>query len=565
MSSGPLNSGLMSDRPGADELYFLPLGGTGEIGMNLNLYGHDGRWLMVDLGVTFAGPGSPGIDVLMADPAFIEARRDDLAGLVLTHAHEDHIGAVGHLWQRLRCPIYATAFTAEMAYPKLVEAGLGNEVKIIEVPLSGRFAVGPFEIELITLTHSIPEPNALVIRTAAGAVLHTGDWKLDPEPLVGDSYDENALRALADENLLAMVCDSTNALVEGESGSEAGVKAALMELLGGLKNRVLVACFASNVARLDTIGKVAAAQGRRVGLAGRSMARVVQAARNSGYLQDFPPIVSDGDLAYLPPEEVLIICTGSQGEPRAALSRIASGEHRDISLDPGDTVIFSSRVIPGNETTIHRLHNKLVHLGVEIITADDHLVHVSGHPARAELSQMYQWVRPQIAIPVHGEARHLAAHAELARECQVPQQILAGNGSLIRLAPGPAGIVDHVPSGRLAVDGHRLLPLDSPILRARQKMTFNGSATVTLVIGADGLFQGAPIVTTQGLLDPEAEDDKLALVAEGVEDALRGLPKISRRDDTLVKETARIAVRRVCNRMLGKKPVTDVHLVRLEV
>jgi ribonuclease J len=553
----------MSDRPGAEELYFLPLGGTGEIGMNLNLYGHDGRWLMVDLGVTFAGPGSPGIDVLMADPAFIEARRDDLAGLVLTHAHEDHIGAVGHLWSRLRCPIYATAFTAAMAYPKLVEAGLEDEVEIIEVPLSGRFTVGPFEIELITLTHSIPEPNALVIRTAAGSVLHTGDWKLDPEPLVGDDYDEDALRALAKENLLAMVCDSTNALVEGESGSEAEVRAVLMELLGGLKNRVLVACFASNVARLDTMGKVAAAHGRRVALVGRSMVRVVQAARDSGYLQDFPPIVSEDDLAYLPPEEVLVLCTGSQGEARSALWRIANGENRSVALDPGDAVIFSSRVIPGNETAIFQLHNKLVRLGVEIITADDHFVHVSGHPAREELSQMYQWVRPRIAIPVHGEARHLAAHAELARDCQVPQQILGENGTLIRLAPGPAGIVDHVPTGRLAVDGRRLLPLDSPVLRARQKMTFNGSATVTLVIGADGLFQGAPIVTAQGLLDPDAEADKLALIAAGVEQALRRLPKISRRDDAQVKEAARIAVRRAFRLMLDKKPVTDVHLVRL--
>jgi ribonuclease J len=556
----------MCDRPGApgaEELYFLPLGGTGEIGMNLNLYGHDGKWLMVDLGVTFAGPGSPGIDVLMADPAFIEARREDLAGLVLTHAHEDHIGAVGHLWSRLRCPIYATAFTAAMAYPKLVEAGLEDEVEIIEVPLSGRFAVGPFEIELITLTHSIPEPNALVIRTAAGSVLHTGDWKLDPEPLVGSDYDEDALRALAKENLLAMVCDSTNALVEGESGSEAEVRAVLMELLGGLKNRVLVACFASNVARLDTMGKVAAAHGRRVALVGRSMVRVFQAARDSGYLQDFPPIVSEDDLAYLPPEEVLVLCTGSQGEARSALWRIANGENRNVVLDPGDAVIFSSRVIPGNETTIFRLHNKLVRLGVEIITADDHFVHVSGHPAREELSQMYHWVRPRIAIPVHGEARHLAAHAELARDCQVPQQILGENGTLIRLAPGPAGIVDHVPTGRLAVDGKRLLPVDSPVLRARQKMTFNGSATVTLVIGADGLFQGAPIVTAQGLLDPDAEADKLALIAAGVEEALRRLPKISRRDDASVKEAARIAVRRAFRMMLDKKPVTEVHLVRL--
>jgi ribonuclease J len=553
----------MSARPGADELYFLPLGGTGEIGMNLNLYGHAGSWLMVDLGVSFADGGPPGVDVLMADPGFIEERREDLAGLVLTHAHEDHIGAVGHLWPRLRCPVYATAFTAEMVAPKLFEAGLAEAVEIIEVPLSGRFTVGPFEVELITLTHSIPEPNALVIRTAAGTVLHTGDWKLDPDPLVGDDYDEQALRALAGENVLAMVCDSTNALVDGESGSEAEVRAVLMELLGGLENRVLVACFASNVARLDTMGQVAKAHGRRVALAGRSMARVYQAARNCGYLQDFPPLASEEHMGFLPREEVLVLCTGSQGEPRSALRRIANGENPNLALEPGDAVIFSSRVIPGNETAIFRLHNQLVRLGVEVITSDTQFVHVSGHPARDELSQMYHWVRPRIAIPVHGEARHLAEHARLARDCQVPRQIVGENGALMRLAPEPAGIVDHVPTGRLAFDGNRLLPLDSPILRARQKMAYNGSAAVTLVIGADGLFQGAPIVSAQGLLDEADEADKLALVAEGVEDALRRLPRVERREDDAVKEAARLAARRAFKRMLGKKPVTEVHLVRL--
>ena len=563
VTAEPTSGRPMTGTPGADELYFLPLGGTGEIGMNLNLYGHAGRWLMVDLGVIFSDGGAPGVDVLMPDPSFIEERREDLVGLVLTHAHEDHIGAVGHLWPRLRCPVYATAFTAAMVYPKLVEAGLAEEVEIIEVPLSGRFTVGPFEVELITLTHSIPEPNALVIRTAAGTVLHTGDWKLDPDPLVGDAYDERALRALADEGVLAMVCDSTNALVDGESGSEAEVRAVLMELVGGLENRVLVACFASNVARLDTIGKVAAAHGRRVALVGRSMARVYQAARDSGYLRDFPPLVSEEHVGFLPRDEVLVLCTGSQGEPRAALWRIANEENPNVALEPGDAVIFSSRVIPGNETAIFKLHNRLARLGVEVITSDTRFVHVSGHPARNELSQMYHWVRPRIAVPVHGEARHLAAHARLARDCQVPHQIVGENGTLMRLAPEPAGIVDHVPTGRLALDGNRLLRLDSPVLRARTKMAYNGSAAVTLVIGADGLFQGAPMVTVQGLLDGEAEADKLALVAAGVEEALRRLAKVDRLNDAAVKEAARIAVRRACNRMFGKKPVTDVHLVRL--
>ncbi len=550
-------------KPGAEELLFLPLGGTGEIGMNLNLYGHDGQWLMVDLGVTFADASLPGVDVLMPDPAFIADRRDDLAGLVLTHAHEDHIGAVGHLWPRLRCPVYATPFTKAMVMPKLAEAGIADQVNLIEVPMSGRFSVGPFEIELITLTHSIPEPNALVIHTPAGTVLHTGDWKLDPDPLVGDNFDEARLRALADENTLAMVCDSTNAMVDGDSGSEAEVRESLMDLIGGLKNRVAVACFASNVARLETVAKVAQAHGRRVALAGRSMHRVYRTARDCGYLQDFPLPIADEHADYLPREEVLVLCTGSQGESRSALWRIANDDNPKIKLEDGDAVVFSSRIIPGNDVSIFRLQNRLVQKGIEIITDDDHFIHVSGHPAREELTQMYQWVRPQIAVPVHGEARHLAEHAKLARACQVPEQILAENGDMIRLSPGPAKIVGHVPSGRLALEGNRLLPLGSEVFRNRQKMAYSGAAAVTLVIGHDNLFQGDPIVSASGLLDMHAEADKLESVAETVREALQSLPPKARRDDATVKETARRAARRAFNRAIGKKPVTEVHLVRL--
>jgi len=550
-------------KPGVEEFLFLPLGGTGEIGMNLNLYGHDGSWLMVDLGVTFADASLPGVDVIMPDPAFIEERRHALAGLVLTHAHEDHIGAVGHLWPRLRCPVYATPFTKAMVIPKLAEAGILDQVELIEVPMSGRFSVGPFEIELITLTHSIPEPNALVIRTPAGIVLHTGDWKLDPDPLVGDTFDEARLRALADENVLAMVCDSTNAMVDGDSGSEAEVRDSLMDLVGGLKNRVAVACFASNVARLETMIKVAEAHGRRVALLGRSMKRVYRAARDCGYLQNLPPPIDDAHVDYLPRDEVLLLCTGSQGESRSALWRIANDDNPKVRLDEGDAVVFSSRIIPGNDISISRLQNRLVKKGIEIITDDDHFIHVSGHPAREELTQMYQWVRPRIAVPVHGEARHLAEHAKLARTCQVPEQIVGENGALIRLSPGPAQIVDHVPSGRLVLDGNRLLPMGSPVLRGRQKMAFGGAATVTVVIGADNLFQGDPIVSATGLLDMGGEADKLAVIGEGVREALMTLSPASRRDDEAVKDSARGAVRRAFNRMLGKKPVTEVHLVRL--
>ncbi len=551
-----------SRKPGRDELLLVPLGGTGEIGMNLNLYGHDGAWLMVDLGITFAGDRLPGIDVLMPDPVFIEERRDDLAGLVLTHAHEDHIGAVPYLWPRFECPIYATPFTAHLVRGKLRDAGLADVAPVTEVPLSGRFDVGPFAIELVTLTHSIPEPNAMIIRTAAGTVLHTGDWKLDPKPMVGDNFDEARLRALADEDVLAMVCDSTNAMVAGVAGSESDVRDELLRLIGGLKRRVAVACFASNVARLETIIRVAAACGRRVALVGRSMYRIVEAARETGYLVDLPPFVAEEEVDYLPAEEVLLLCTGSQGEPRSALWRIANRQHQHIALEKGDAVVFSSRVIPGNETGIFDLHNTLAREGIEIHTSDDHAVHVSGHPGRDELAQMYQWVRPQISVPVHGEARHLMAHAALAAECQVPEQIVSENGDVIRLAPGPARVVDTVPSGRLAYEGRRLVSVDNAIIKTRQRMMYNGAAVVTLVVDRDGNLENDPELSLPGLLDAEVDLEELDEITVAVCDAVAGLRSHQRRDDTAVKEAARQAVRRVSNRLFGRKPVTQVHLVR---
>lgn len=553
----------MLEAPGTDELYFLPLGGTGEIGMNLNLYGHAGQWLMIDLGITFNDGKLPGVDVIMPDPSFIVERRDRLAGLVLTHGHEDHIGAVPYLWSRLRCPIYATAFTAALVRGKLEEAGLASVVEMIELPLSGRQTIGPFELELVTLTHSIPEPNAVVLRTAIGTVLHTGDWKLDPEPQVGATYDEARLRALADEGVLAMVCDSTNALVYGQSGSEASVKEALMDLVGELEQRVAVTCFASNVARLKTIGAVARAHKRQVALVGRSMKRIVEIAKETGYLDDFPKIVSELEAATLPRRKVLLLLTGSQGERRSALWRIANDEHPDVRLDPGDAVIFSSRVIPGNEVSIFDLENELVRRQLRVISAETHPIHVSGHPARDELAAMYQWVRPQIAVPTHGEPRHLVEHARLAAECQVPQQLVAANGALVRLAPGRAAVVGEVPSGRLALDGNRLRPVDSAVLRTRQKMIFSGAAVATLVLDRHGELCAAPRVTTHGLFDAEIESDELADLTEEIEDAFERLSAGQRRDDAKVKDAARSAVRRFCFRLLGKKPVTEVQLLRL--
>ncbi|MDJ0942067.1 MAG: ribonuclease J [Kiloniellales bacterium] len=553
----------MSEAPASDELVFLPLGGTGEIGMNLNLYGHDGAWLMIDLGITFADDRVGGLDVLMPDPTFIEARREQLAGLVLTHAHEDHIGAVPYLWPRLRCPIYATPFTAKVLRGKLQEAGLLEEAEITEVPMSGRFSVGPFELELITLTHSIPEPNAVVLRTEAGTVLHTGDWKLDPDPLVGADYDEAALRGLAQERVLAMICDSTNALVEGDSGSEAEVCESLERLIGAQKGRVAVACFASNVARVEAVFRAAEAHGRRVALVGRSLLRIFQAARDTGYLASVQAPIRVEDLGYLPREEVLLLCTGSQGEPRSALWRIVRDEHPHVVLEAGDTVIFSSRVIPGNEISIGRLQNALSRQGLHVVTDRDHFIHVSGHPAREELTQMYQWVRPKIAIPVHGEARHLAEHAELARACQVPQALVAENGELIRLAPQGAEVLERVETGRLALDGTRLVPLGDESVRARQRMNFNGAAMATVVLDSQGALRTDPHVTLQGLLDGQGAEG-LEAARTTIREALAGLRRSELRDDAAVHETVRVALRRWAYRLFGKRPVTDVHVLRLD-
>ncbi len=550
----------------APELAFVALGGAGEIGMNLNLYGYgpapDGhQWLMVDLGVTFGDGGIPGIDVIMADPSFIEARRGRLLGLVLTHAHEDHLGAVPYLWERLRCPIWATPFTVSILTRKLREAGLDGQVPIQTVPLGGRVTIGPFDVELVTVTHSIPEPNALAIRTPLGTIVHTGDWKFDPAPVIGPVSDEAALRTLGDEGVLAIVCDSTNVFTPGVSGSEADLEGTLTDLISDSEGRVAVACFASNVARLETIAKAAAAAGRDVVLAGRSLRRMDEAARENGYLARTRAFLDEDAAGWLPPERTVIICTGSQGEPRAALARIAAGDHPRVALEDGDTVIFSSRVIPGNEVAIGKLQNDLVRRGIEIITWRDHHVHVSGHPARDELTRMYQLVRPRIAIPVHGEYRHLIEHAELAEDCQVPQTVVAENGGMIRLAPGRAEIVGQVPVGRLAVDGNRLVPLTGALVRDRNRAIYNGSAVVTVVLDKNGRVRDQVQVSTLGVMEA-GDKDALGVVRETVEEVIVAMSAAKRDDDGAVKETVRIAVRRVFRDRFDKRPVTSVHLVR---
>ena len=550
-----------TDTPGPDEFLFLPLGGTGEIGMNLNLYGHDEKWLMVDCGITFGDERTPGIDVIMPDPAFIEERIEDLCGLVLTHAHEDHLGAVQYLWPKLKCPIYATPFTAAVLRRKLTEVDFGRKVEIIEVPMSGTFDVGPFNIELITLTHSIPEPNALAIRTSAGVVLHTGDWKLDPDPQVGPTTDEARLIAIGEEGVMAMVCDSTNSLNSGRSGSEGDVRKNLVDVVRDCQGGVAIACFASNVARLESAAKAAIACGRQPALAGRALWGMNECARECGYLQDLPPFLNDEAASRLPAEKVLWICTGSQGEPRAALARIARGDHQNIKLGQGDTVIFSSREIPGNEVSIGELQNSLTELGCTIITANDAEIHASGHPNRDELADMYSWIRPQVAVPVHGEHRHLLAHARLAQSCQVPHGIVAQNGMLMSLTNNGAEVIDQVYSGRLAVDGDRLIPMDHGSIRQRKRLAQNGAAVVSIALDKSGRLADEAQLTLAGLLDSDGPewDDLLDLAEETVEN----LSKAQLKDDGQVVEAVRIALRRKLQAMTRRRPQVDVHLLRV--
>ena len=547
--------------PSDDELLFLALGGAGEIGMNLNLYGHAGKWLMVDLGIGFADGSIPGVEVIMPDPAFIVERRGALVGIVLTHAHEDHLGAVADLWPQLKAPVYATPFSASVLRRKLQEAGLRDMVPITEIPLGGRFSLAPFELELITMTHSILEPNALAIRTKYGTVFHTGDWKIDPEPLLGDVTDEVTLKRIGDEGALAMVCDSTNVFVEGEAGSEATVRATLENLVQGRKGRVAVTCFASNLARVESIALAAVGASRHPVLSGRALQRMVESAQECGYLLDFPECVPEQQAGFLPRDKVLFICTGSQGEPRASMAKLANNEHRDLVLEAGDTAIFSSRVIPGNERSVGRLQNALMAHGVEVITDREADIHVSGHPARDELVRVYQWVRPKIALPVHGEVRHMVEHAALARSCQVPETVVAPNGTLVRLAPGPAEIIDHVPSGRLARDGDGLVPLDGDSLRERRKLLWNGAAATTIVLDGRGKVVAAPKVSLRGIED--GEGDLVEAIVSGLTEMLADLSAAERKDDGRIEEAARQAVRRVVRAHLGKKPLTDVHIVRI--
>jgi ribonuclease J len=550
-----------------NELVFAPLGGIGEIGMNLSIYGFGDerrrQWLIVDCGVSFASEEHlPGVDLILPDIGYLIEERKNIVGLVLTHGHEDHMGALIDLWPRLKVPLFATPFTAALFEAKRLSEPGAPEIPIKVVPLGGRLTLGPFTVDFINVAHSIPESNALAIRTPAGTVLHTGDWKIDPTPLLGAPTDAAKLTALGDEGVLALVGDSTNAVREGRSPSESDVAKTLAELIRTAPRRVAVTTFASHVGRLRAVADAARAAEREVVLVGRAMERVAQVARETGYLdgvQDFRSVESYG---YLPPDKVLALCTGSQGEPRAALSRIARDEHPEVTLARGDRVIFSSRAIPGNEKAVGEVINGLVTQGIEVITDRTHLVHVSGHPRRDELRDMIGWVRPQILIPAHGEALHLAEHAALARRAGVPHVLVCRNGDLVRLALDGAKIIDKVPSGRLYKDGSLLVNAEERSVAARRRLSFSGVVSVAMAINDKGQLMADPEVELIGVPDNDANGASMLEIArDAVEKAFDALPKPRRRDADAVAESIRRAVRGAIDERWNKKPICHVHVL----
>jgi ribonuclease J len=550
----------MSERLEKDSLYFLPLGGVNEIGMNLNLYGYGDQWIMVDLGTSFADEGMPGVDMVVPDVAWIAGRREKLLGLILTHAHEDHLGAISHCWDELQCPVWATGFAASVLRRKLEEKGMVDAVPVHIYQPGDLIELGPFKIRSMNITHSTPESQALAIETPRGTVLHTGDWKLDPRPMLGPQTEIETLRSYGDKGVLALVCDSTNVFSRGTSGSEGAVHDALVPLLKDKPGRIAVTTFSSNLARLESLFRVAKDLDRHVCLIGRSLHRFIAAAQENGYLKHIPNKVDEREAGFLPREKILYICTGCQGEPRGAMARIAFGSHPHVVMSPGDTVVFSSKIIPGNERTLFRLHNELVAKGIEVITEKDAFVHVSGHPSRDELAEMYALARPQIAVPVHGEPRHLVEHARFAQSLQVPHGIVPRNGDLIRLAPGEPDVVEQVPAGRLAIDGDELIPLQGGTLGVRRKLAFNGAAAVTLVVDGRGKLLADPQVMLAGVVNFEVEDIEDE-IAEEIADAIE-LLKASR-DDAALEQAAIKAMRGFLRGLTGRKPVCQVQIVRM--
>jgi ribonuclease J len=529
--------------------------------MNLNLYGNSGKWLIVDCGVTFGDPIYGSIDVSMPDIVSIENYTDSISGLLLTHAHEDHIGAVHHLWPYLKCPIFATEFAAEILIRKLKDVGLEKEVKINIINIDSKIKIGPFDIEIISMSHSIIEPSSALISTTAGSVFHTGDWKIDFNPQIGEGINRKRLENLRNENILAMVCDSTNVLINGTSGSEEDVIKPLTNIIKGISGRVFVSTFASNVTRVSTLTKIGLSLGRKVALVGQSMRRMVEVAKKCGYLADIPIYVSESDIKNIPKDELMIICTGSQGEPRGALNRIANGSHKDAAISNGDTVIFSSRVIPGNEVGISEMQNKLSELGANIVeSSSENLIHVSGHPAREELAQMYSWVKPSTLIAVHGETRHINAHVKYAKEQQISSALPGRNGSIIQLSPGDPRFIGELEHGRLVLDGNDLITRNSDVLKKRHKMMYNGSVFVVLGVNKDFKLINEPNIMAEGIAEIIEGDNPEDFLKNFIKEDIKSYYKSKKFDKTYIEESMINSLKRIIKVQYLKRP-----LVRLEL
>ncbi len=552
---------------GGQQLVYCSLGGAGEIGMNLNLFGYgkpgEYKWIIVDIGVTFSDDNIPGIEVILPNPEFIVNQKENLLGIVLTHAHEDHVGAIAHLWPMLECPIYATPFTAAIVREKFKELkiNIGNHLKIVK--LSGNVKLGVFDIDYVTLTHSILEPNGLAISTPEGLVLHTADFKIDDDPLIGEKTDVKKLTELGKKGVLAMICDSTNIFNLGSTGSESSVRTGLLTVLEKMKNRIVITSFASNVARMETVFKVAEKIGRQVCLVGRSMNRIYQLARQCNYLQDIKIPIDVRDVKKIPKNKIIFLCTGSQGEQRAALARIANGTHPDLHLEKGDNVIFSSRIIPGNEKKLYKIFNDLSKSEINVLSEENSMIHVSGHPAREDLKKMYNWAKPKILIPVHGEQRHMAEHINFAKEMGVKFPVKVNNGEIIRLAPGEPQVIDKVTSGRVYLDGKVLIDNDSPVLKERRNMAANGYMEITVLISKNGQIKNNPIITLKGI--PLVEEDESEIeydLEDVVMDTCKNFNLNNSKQEKNLIDTLKGNCRKLINDKSGKKPLVNINLVR---
>ena len=549
------------------ELLFCPLGGAGEIGANMNLYGYgnpgEHKWIMVDIGVTFADDTLPGIDLIYPDPGFIVDKKDSLLGIVVTHAHEDHIGAIAHLWPMLKCNIYATPFTAVLIQEKFREkhVDISSYLKIVE--LNGVVDLDPFSIEYVAMTHSILEPNGLRIKTPAGVVLHTGDWKIDENPMVGKNIDVDRLKQIGKEGVLAMVCDSTNIFTVGRSGSEETVRRSLLKIMERLKKRIVMTSFASNVARMETIFYCAEKTGRQISLVGRSMHRIFKAARQCGYLKNIIDPIDPREAKNISREKIVYLCTGSQGEPMGAMMRISNYTHPDVFIEKGDAVIFSSKIIPGNEKKLYKLHNQLVKDGMEVISEENEFVHVSGHPNRDEMKDMYNWIKPKCVIPVHGEHRHLIEHINFAKEMQVPHPVLVENGDIVKIFPGDKPkVYDKAPTGRLYLDGNISVHEQSQSIKDRKNLSSNGYLEVTILINSKGNIHDNPILSFRGL--PINEEDEFTYELEGeIEKITKSFKIGSRKQEHNLIDALKIACRKFTKEKIGKKPYTNINLVNI--